>query len=66
MNYQQWTQLSAIDQYATIKAMRDYGGGFVKKLVDLYQVADAHNAERIVNAFPEIFEKYQPMNWRDV
>jgi hypothetical protein len=42
-----------------MQAMETYGGGFVKKLVQAMYVADSHNLERIVTAFPEIIERYK-------
>lgn len=44
----------------TMKAMRAYGGGFVNHLVDLYEVADAFNTERLNIAFADILRHYGP------
>src|SRR5882757_850168 len=41
--------------------MRDYGGGFVKKLGEALFLADRFNTQRIKNAFPEYWNQY--LNW---
>lgn len=60
MNYDTTTA----ELYATLKCMEQYGGGFVRRLAELYQVADSENGKRILNAFPDVFERYHPKNWR--
>lgn len=45
----------------TVAAMAKYGGSFVKQLAVCINLADNFNYERLKNAFPEYFEKYQKM-----
>lgn len=63
MTYFDWLGLSAAERFATLECMEDFGGTFVHDLAHLYQVADVDNAEKLFNAFPEIFDKYQPKRW---
>ena len=42
----------------TIKNMKLYGGGFVSRLAELWQVADAQNQKKLEDAFGDIFDKY--------
>ena len=51
------TQLWNIQQ-----SMRTYGGGFVQQLSVLLPLADDENIEKLINAFPEYFEKYLEMS----
>lgn len=46
------------DEFWTIEAMIQYGGGFVCNLGRLYRLADSDNQQRLKNAFPEYFTKY--------
>jgi len=41
-----------------VRAMRVYGGGFVKALSECFVIADSDNLERLERAFPEYVEKY--------
>lgn len=41
-----------------IRAMRLYGGSFVRALAEAMVVADSANLERIEKAFPEVMVKY--------
>lgn len=45
-----------------IKAMKTYGGSFVKALAVAWEVADSENRKRLETAFPEIVEKYTKMD----
>ena len=47
--------------YWTVKAMKTYGGGFVKALAEAASQADAINLQRIKNAWPEYWSKYSDM-----
>ena len=38
--------------------MERYGGGFCEALAALFYRADAYNTQRLVDAFPDIFERY--------
>ncbi len=40
--------------------MEQHGGGFAEAIAAAYRRANRFNAERLVNAFPELFEKYAP------
>jgi len=40
-------------------AMGTYGGSFAKSLSQAMLLADPDNLQRIVNAFPELIEKYK-------
>ena len=44
-----------------IDNMRQFGGNFVSKLADAMAAADPDNYKKLVEAFPEIVEKYS--NW---
>lgn len=48
------------EKLITIRAMKAYGGGFVKSLAGTYQLADDDNAARIEAAWPEYMAKYGP------
>ena len=41
--------------------MRRYGGNFLSKLADAMVAADPDNYRKLVEAFPEIIQKYS--NW---
>ena len=45
-----------------IGAMRIYGGSFVKKLSELYMIADFNNQKKLKIAFPEYFKQYEKMS----
>lgn len=42
-----------------MRAMETYGGSFVKNLVQAMYVADSSNLKRIVDAFPDLIERYK-------
>lgn len=44
----------------TIRAMKQYGGSFVKALAEAYLLADEDNAAKIEYAFPLYISKYGP------
>jgi len=44
--------------------MKSYGGSFAKAIALAYFRADSTNQVRVVDAFPELFERYAPrMGW---
>lgn len=43
----------------TIENMKRYGGGFVSRLAELWQVADAKNRAKLEAAFGDVFERYE-------
>lgn len=45
----------------TVRAMRNYGGRFVKCLAEAAMAADADNLQRIKSAFPEYWTRYEQM-----
>jgi hypothetical protein len=47
-----------VDKFELVENMRKYGGNFVEKLADALIAADPKNAKRIMEAFPDIVEKY--------
>lgn len=44
-----------------VTAMELYGGSFVKALAELYWKADELNKRRLLQAFPDYFQKYDEM-----
>ena len=62
-----WADLSEAEQSRTMTTAREYGGGFVRKLADLWNVADATNAAKIGEAFGAmLIESYGPgSGWYD-
>lgn len=46
--------------YATVERIETYGGGFAAQLMSAFKKADASNKQRIIDAFPELFEQYGP------
>jgi hypothetical protein len=47
-----------VDKFRLVENMQKRGGNFVSKLADALIAADPKNAERIMEAFPDIVEKY--------
>ena len=47
--------------YWTMKAMKQFGGGFVKALADAMAQADHANVEKIKKAWPEYMAQYEAM-----
>lgn len=46
---------------SALHMMEVIGGSFVRALADCYLHADAHNAKRLRDAFPEYFDRYERM-----
>ena len=46
------------DTYWTVKAMRLWGGSFVKALAECVIAADDENLEKIKRTWPKYWEKY--------
>ncbi len=44
----------------TCMAMSRYGGSFATHIANAAMVADEANLQRLLAAFPELFEKYRP------
>lgn len=53
--------LAMTQKLLLIDNMRQFGGNFVSKLADAMAAADPDNYKKLVEAFPEIVEKYS--NW---
>ena len=49
------------DDHDVAVTMAAYGGTFVKRLGNLFFVADADNQRRLKEAFPEYWEQYGEM-----
>ena len=49
----------------TIEAMNKYGGSFAKALAECHRRADSSNAQKLINAFPEIFIRYQKIAYAE-
>lgn len=47
------------EKLAMCRAMRVYGGSFVKALSECFILADSENQERLEAAFPEYVEQYR-------
>jgi hypothetical protein len=52
--------LSPDERYYLSKAMARYGGRFVSSLAAAFCVADGHNQDRILVAFPDYVRDYGP------
>jgi hypothetical protein len=53
--------LSAAQLLAGMRGMRDYGGGFARRLADLLEVADGGNTEKLLDTFHDVIWNYVPM-----
>lgn len=51
------------DEYEVVSNMEKYGGGFVKSLANCFHHADYINKVTLINAFPVVWEAYQPSHW---
>lgn len=50
--------------YWTIKAMKIYGGGFVKALAEAASQADPENLRKIMETWPKYWRTYMDMGER--
>lgn len=50
--------------YWTMKAMRTFGGGFVKALAEAMAQADSINLQKIRDTWPEYIAQYEGMGER--
>ena len=46
--------------YETLDRMETFGGGFEAGLAQLYRKGDPTNKQKILNTWPEYFEKFGP------
>ena len=49
------------EDFETLEAMRQYGGGFVKQLSELCNIADRINLRKIKDTWPEYWKQYSGM-----
>ncbi len=56
------TEMSESELLEAAHIMEMYGGGFAKAIALAYFRADGTNRPRVVEAFPELFERYK--DWR--
>lgn len=54
------TTMNSTELHATMRCMKEYGGSFCSNLADAMLYADPNNRARIIQAFPEIIERYGP------
>lgn len=52
--------MNEADKFFTLKAMSAYGGGFASSLSEAWARADANNARRLEDAFPDMVRIYGP------
>lgn len=52
--------MTTTDLASTLERMRRYGGNFCTHLANTTAAADPGNRQRLLNAFPEVFQKYGP------
>jgi plasmid replication initiation protein len=48
-----------IQDFRIIDAMSQYGGSFAKAIANAAKVADSDNYNKLKQAFPELWEKYE-------
>ena len=53
--------LPELSDYQITQAMKDYGGGFVKQLGQLYRLADDPNKAKIKECWSEYWQTYSEM-----
>lgn len=46
--------------------MSQYGGGFASAIAEAFFRADSNNEQRLIRAFPELFERYAPTTTEEV
>lgn len=55
-----WATMTSEQRRITVHAMERYGGGFVARLGEAWQRADADSAARLGAAFPDLLLRYGP------
>lgn len=55
-----WTDMTPDQRRATLKTMCKFGGEWVRRLAMAWICADAINAAKLGEAFPELVAKYGP------
>jgi len=54
------TKLNSSELFTMITLMQSHGGSFVSALAQALRYADPINRQRILDAFPDLVEKYGP------
>jgi hypothetical protein len=54
-------KLTDDELYEAARLMSDIGGSFAESIARAYFSADRFNQDRLINAFPELFQKYHLM-----
>lgn len=54
------TKLNSSELFTMITLMQSHGGSFVSSLAQALRYADPVNRQRILDAFPDLVEKYGP------
>ena len=49
------------DYLPAAELMQNMGGSFASAIADAFFVADSHNTQRLLTAFPELFERYKQL-----
>ena len=58
--------MSESELFAAARNMERYGGGFAEAIALAYFRGDDTNQLRVVEAFPELFERYAPgQGWQE-
>lgn len=57
-----WSNMTSQQQWQTVNNMKQYGGGFASAIGEAWMLADSHNTARLVEAFPHLIDKYNPVN----
>jgi hypothetical protein len=52
--------MSESELFKAAHNMENYGGGFAESIALAYFRGDSTNKVRVVDAFPELFERYAP------
>ncbi|MFZ9326514.1 MAG: hypothetical protein ACO24H_03505 [Polynucleobacter sp.] len=55
-------KLTHQEKFALIESMRRYGSNFINKFADTLVAADPENTQRLLDAFPDLVEKYLKTN----
>lgn len=60
MNNLRANEMTDSELYKAAHMMDAMGGGFAAAIAEAFFRADSDNKQRIVSAFPELFERYAP------
>jgi len=60
------SEMSESELCKSARTMERYGGGFAEAIALAYFRGDGPNQVRVVEAFPELFERYAPgQGWQE-